>query len=117
MFTPNVNILSTPVPHNGPFPGGIAVGGKLAGRILGTSPTKEQRLAYRGPLPRPGSVDLYESPGEMAYETMIYEYSSLHLHDDLYIPFWKPYGMSVVEAASLLFQGYYDGKKTEARKW
>lgn len=117
MFTPNVNILSTPVPHNGPFPGGIAVGGKLAGKILGTSPTKEQRLACKGPLPPPWEGDPYGIVSEMAYETMIYEYSSLHLHDDLYIPFWKPYGMSVVEAASLLFQGYYDGKKTEARKW
>lgn len=113
MFTPNINILSHPVPCGGPYPGGIAIGGTHAGRMLGISVGPVRRVARCTPLP-PYGYDPNMVEGEVAYEAEIYEYSSLHLSEDFYIPFWKPYGMSVVDAAALLFQGYYDGKKAEA---
>lgn len=99
------------------YPSGLAVGGKCAGAVLPATPGKIQEAAKLLPLPDRYIENMTaDSTSELRTEREVYEFCELRCGENLYIPFWKPYGMADEDALCELFRGYFDGKKAETRE-
>lgn len=98
------------------YPGGLAVGGPVAGEVLGACYGSEQMVSIRKPLPRETPLLRADSAVDIAETCAAYEYQELRFDSASYIPYWKWNGMTDAEALLELFRGYHDGKKTKTRK-
>ena len=99
----------------GYFPGGVAIGGACAGRVLHSTPGPVQRVAIQGPLPRVSAhfTGMF-GQSQLEVTTEVYEFCDLRIGEHAFIPYWKLHGMSDEEALQELFRGYHDGKEAEA---
>lgn len=97
------------------YPSALAIGGRAAGTVLPATPGKVQQVAILRPLPERFTDMTPDSTAELKTDRDVYEYCDLRIGENLYIPFWKHYGMSDQDALCELFRGYFNGKKAEAR--
>lgn len=94
--------------------GGLAVGGKLAGEVLGGAIGKVQRLSVRKPLPDDFLGD--DAIGTSDVEYVTYVYDELRIGESSFIPYWRCANLTPLEGLRELFRGYYNGKEAEARQ-
>ena len=97
------------------YPSALAIGGRAAGTVLPATPCKVQQVACLHALPEYVTDISPDGQSELHTWREVYEYCDLRIGENLYIPFWKLYGLSDEEALCELFRGYHYGKKAEAR--